>query len=89
MILITTAGKVGSEASRLLAGRGVPLRVLAHHLDKAAARPETTGRPVRKPRAVPAESPFIGNLTRVLLTSWSAFPSDINKLSLESVASHP
>ncbi len=31
MILVTTTGKVGSEASRLLAKRGVPVRVLAHH----------------------------------------------------------
>lgn len=29
MILITTAGKVGSEASRLLAEQGVPVRVIA------------------------------------------------------------
>jgi uncharacterized protein YbjT (DUF2867 family) len=36
MILITTAGKVGSEASRLLAARGVPVRVIARSADKAA-----------------------------------------------------
>jgi uncharacterized protein YbjT (DUF2867 family) len=40
MILITTAGKVGSEASRLLAQRDVPVRVLAHHPEKAAALAE-------------------------------------------------
>jgi uncharacterized protein YbjT (DUF2867 family) len=37
MILVTTTGKVGSEAARLLAQRGVPVRVLAHHPAKAAA----------------------------------------------------
>jgi uncharacterized protein YbjT (DUF2867 family) len=37
MILITTAGKVGSEAARLLAQRGEPVRVLVRHSAKAAA----------------------------------------------------
>jgi uncharacterized protein YbjT (DUF2867 family) len=37
MILITTAGKVGSEAARLLAERGEPVRVLARDPQKAAA----------------------------------------------------
>jgi hypothetical protein len=32
MILITTAGKVGSEASRLLGERRVPVRVLVRTL---------------------------------------------------------
>jgi len=40
MILVTTTGKVGSEASRLLAKRGVPVRVLAHHPSKVAALAE-------------------------------------------------
>jgi uncharacterized protein YbjT (DUF2867 family) len=37
MILITTAGKVGAEAARLLASRGEPVRVLARHREKASA----------------------------------------------------
>jgi uncharacterized protein YbjT (DUF2867 family) len=37
MILITTGGKVGSAAGRLLADRGVPVRVLVRHPEKAAA----------------------------------------------------
>src|SRR5579863_9678904 len=37
MILVTTAGKVGSEASRVLAQRGVPVRILARSPEKAAA----------------------------------------------------
>jgi uncharacterized protein YbjT (DUF2867 family) len=36
MILITTAGKVGLAAGRQLAELGVPVRVLAHHPEKAA-----------------------------------------------------
>jgi uncharacterized protein YbjT (DUF2867 family) len=60
MILITTAGKVGSEASRLLAGRGVPVRVLAHHPDEVAARPETTGRPIQNRGQFPPRVPSLG-----------------------------
>ena len=37
MILITTAGKVGSEAARLLGERRVPVRVLVRNPEKAAA----------------------------------------------------
>ena len=37
MILVTTAGKVGSEASRLLAERGIAVRVIARNAEKAAA----------------------------------------------------
>jgi len=37
VILVTTTGKVGSEAAHQLAKRGVPVRVLAHHPWKAAA----------------------------------------------------
>ncbi|WNV85706.1 NmrA family NAD(P)-binding protein [Umezawaea sp. Da 62-37] len=34
MILITTGGKVGAEAARLLAERGLPVRLLARHPEK-------------------------------------------------------
>jgi uncharacterized protein YbjT (DUF2867 family) len=37
MILVTTAGKVGTEASRLLGKQGVPVRVIVRNADKAAA----------------------------------------------------
>ncbi len=37
MILVTTAGKVGSEASRLLGQQGVPVRVVVRNAEKAAA----------------------------------------------------
>lgn len=37
MILITTAGKVGSEAASLLAQRGTPVRVLVRNVEKAKA----------------------------------------------------
>jgi uncharacterized protein YbjT (DUF2867 family) len=37
MILVTTAGKVGTETSRRLAKHGVPVRVIVRDADKAAA----------------------------------------------------
>ena len=37
MILITTAGKVGSEAARVLAGNNEPVRVLVREPDDAIA----------------------------------------------------
>jgi uncharacterized protein YbjT (DUF2867 family) len=37
VILVTTAGKVGSAAARLIAERDVPVRVLVRHPEKAAA----------------------------------------------------
>src|ERR1700730_8305878 len=37
MILVTTAGKIGAEASRLLTQRGAPVRVLVRHPEKVSA----------------------------------------------------
>lgn len=37
MILVTTAGKVGSAAAQLLAQRGVPVRALARDQAKVGA----------------------------------------------------
>ena len=37
MILVTTAGKVGAEATRLLAEREIPVRVLVRDPEKAKA----------------------------------------------------
>jgi uncharacterized protein YbjT (DUF2867 family) len=37
MILVTTAGKVGSETARLLGKQGVPVRVIVRSAEKAAA----------------------------------------------------
>ncbi len=54
MILITTAGKVGSEAARLLGQRGVPVRVLVRNPEKAAALAQTGVEVVAGDLAVPA-----------------------------------
>jgi len=37
VIFVTTAGKVGSQAARLIAERDLPVRVLVRHPEKAAA----------------------------------------------------
>jgi NAD(P)-dependent dehydrogenase (short-subunit alcohol dehydrogenase family) len=37
MILITTAGKIGAEASRVLAQRGASIRVLVRHPERVTA----------------------------------------------------
>ena len=38
MIFVTTAGKVGSEAARLIAQRDVGVRVLVRHPEKVAEK---------------------------------------------------
>ncbi len=38
MILVTTAGKVGAEAARLLREQGLPVRVLVRDPDQRTAR---------------------------------------------------
>jgi uncharacterized protein YbjT (DUF2867 family) len=38
VIFVTTAGKVGSAAARLIAQRDVPVRVLVRHLEKVAEK---------------------------------------------------
>ena len=54
MILITTAGKVGSEAARLLAQRGAPARVLARNPEKATALARAGAEIVEGDLAAPA-----------------------------------
>ena len=54
MILITTAGKVGSEAARLLAQRGEAVRVLSRHPAQAAALAQAGAEVAEGDLAVPA-----------------------------------
>ena len=44
MIFVTTAGKVGSAAARLIAQREVPVRVLVRQPEKAAALAQLAGK---------------------------------------------
>ena len=54
MILVTTAGKVGAEAARLLAARGEPVRVLVRDPEKATALAEAGAEVVQGDLEVPA-----------------------------------
>jgi uncharacterized protein YbjT (DUF2867 family) len=70
VILVPTAGKVGSEAARLLAKRGVSVRVLAHHAAKAAALADAGVDVVEGDLDVPAsiDAAMRGVLTVVLVS---------------------
>jgi uncharacterized protein YbjT (DUF2867 family) len=54
MILVTTAGKVGAEAARLLAARGEPVRVLVRDPEKATALAEAGAEVTQGDLEVPA-----------------------------------
>jgi uncharacterized protein YbjT (DUF2867 family) len=54
MILVTTAGKVGAEAARLLAARGEPVRVLVRDPEKATALAEEGAEVTQGDLEVPA-----------------------------------
>jgi uncharacterized protein YbjT (DUF2867 family) len=54
MILVTTAGKVGAEAARLLAARGEPVRVLVRDPEKATALAEAGAEIIQGDLEVPA-----------------------------------
>lgn len=54
MTLITTAGKVGAEAARVLAAQDEPVRVLAHRREKAAALAQAGAEVVEGDFEVPA-----------------------------------
>jgi uncharacterized protein YbjT (DUF2867 family) len=54
MILVTTVGKVGAEAARLLAARGEPVRVLVRDPEKATALAEAGAEVAQGDLEVPA-----------------------------------
>jgi uncharacterized protein YbjT (DUF2867 family) len=54
MILVTTAGKVGAEAARLLAARGQQVRVLVHHPETAMQLAQAGVQVMQGDLAVPA-----------------------------------
>src|SRR5438105_4628723 len=76
MILITTAGKVGAEAARLLAGRGAPVRVLVRNPEKLTALVQAGVDVCRGDLQVPATiDAAMGGVTSVVLVS-SAIPRE-------------
>ena len=70
LILVTTAGKIGAEASRLLAERGAPARVLVRNPEKVSVLAQA-GVDVRKcDLEVPATiDAAMQDVTSVLLVS--------------------
>jgi uncharacterized protein YbjT (DUF2867 family) len=74
MILVTTAGKIGAEASRLLAQRGAPVRLLVRNPEKVSARAQAGVDVCRGDLEVPATiDAAMRDVTSVVLVS-SAIP---------------
>ena len=70
MILITTAGKIGAEASRLLAQRGAPVRVIVRNPEKVSALAQAGVNVCRGDLEVPATiDAAMQDVTSVVLVS--------------------
>ena len=79
MILVTTAGKVGSEAARLLAQREVPVRVLVRDADKAKALADAGAEIAVGDLAVPASiDEAMAGVTSVVLVSPAVPAQELN-----------
>lgn len=70
MILITTAGKVGAEAARVLAAQGEPVRVIARNPEKVAALSQAGVEVVKGDLEVPASiDAALRDVSSVILVS--------------------
>jgi uncharacterized protein YbjT (DUF2867 family) len=79
MILITTAGKVGAEASRLLAQRGAPVRVLVRNPEKVTALAQAGVDVCRGDLEVPATiDAAMRGVTSVVLVSTAIPRQELN-----------
>ena len=79
MILVTTTGKVGSEAARLLAQREVPVRVLVRDPDKAKALADAGAEIAVGDLAVPASiDEAMAGVTSVVLVSPAVPAQELN-----------
>ena len=79
MILVTTAGKVGSEAARLLAAREVPVRVLVRDADKAKALADAGAEIAVGDLAVPSSiDAAMAGVTSVVLVSPAVPAQELN-----------
>src|SRR5882762_3555156 len=88
MILITTAGKVGAEAARLLARRGAPVRVLVRNPEKVTALAQAGVDVCRGDLEVPATiDAAMRGVASVVLVS-SAIPREEPVLG-RSIVFHP
>lgn len=79
MIFVTTAGKVGSAAARLIAQRDVPVRVLVRHPEKAVALAqagvEVLAGDLDSPESI---DKAIQDVTRVILVTQPALSQELN-----------
>lgn len=79
MILITTAGKVGSEAARVLAQQDVPVRVLVRHPQKATALAQAGVEVVQGDLDVPATiEQAVKGVSSVILVSPAIPAQELN-----------
>jgi uncharacterized protein YbjT (DUF2867 family) len=79
MILVTTAGKVGAEAVRLLAQRGEPVRVLVRDPDKAKALADAGAETVAGDLDIPASlDAAMAGVTAVILVSPAVPAQELN-----------
>src|SRR5439155_949587 len=82
MILVTTAGKVGAEASRLLTQRGAPVRVLVRHPEKVTALTEAGVDVCKGDLEVPATiDAAMRDVTRVVLVSPAIPRQELNVIA--------
>jgi uncharacterized protein YbjT (DUF2867 family) len=85
MILITTAGKVGAEAARLLAGQGERVRVLVRNPEKVAALSQAGVEVVEGDLEVPASiDAAMRDVSTVILVSLAIPTQELN--AVESAA---
>jgi uncharacterized protein YbjT (DUF2867 family) len=82
MILVTTAGKVGSEAARLLAQREVPVRVLVRDPEKAKALADAGAEIAVGDLAVPASiDEAMAGVTSAVLVSPAVPAQEMNVIA--------
>src|SRR6202142_3111365 len=79
MILVTTAGKVGADATRLLAERGVPVRVLVRDPEKAKALADAGAKTAVGDLDVPASlDAAMADVSAVVLVSPAVPAQELN-----------
>lgn len=79
MILITTAGKVGAEAARVLAAQGEPVRVIARNPEKVAALSQAGVEVVEGDLEVPASiDAALRDVSSVILVSLAIPNQELN-----------
>jgi uncharacterized protein YbjT (DUF2867 family) len=79
MILITTAGKVGAEAARLLGGQGEPVRVIVRNPERVAALSQTGVEVVEGDLEVPASiDAAMRGVSSVILVSLAIPNQELN-----------